>query len=53
MAGTRFKLRPWQREAIEAIYSEASPIRTAILSMGRKAGKTGFASAIALCAART
>ena len=50
LAGTRMVLRPWQREAVEAIYSEGAPIRTALLSMGRKGGKTAFAAGLALCA---
>ena len=52
-AGKRFKLRPWQRKFIEAIYAEdgqgSRPVRTAVLSMGRKNGKTTLAAALALC----
>jgi phage terminase large subunit-like protein len=45
-------LRPWQREFIEAVYAEhhgLRKVRTAILSMGRKNGKTQLAAALALC----
>lgn len=53
LAGTQMKLRPWQREFVEAVYAEdangARPIRTAVLSMGRKNGKTQLAAALALC----
>lgn len=51
--GKSFKLRPWQREFIEAVYREDRkghrPVRTAILSMGRKNGKTALAALMALC----
>ena len=50
---TKLKLRPWQRRFIEAIYYEdkngGRPVRTAIMSMGRKNGKTQLAAALALC----
>lgn len=53
LAGTQMKLRPWQREFVEAVYAEnfegVRPIRTAVLSMGRKNGKTQLAAALALC----
>lgn len=53
LAGEPFKVRPWQREIIEAIYREDDngnrPVRTAVLSFGRKNGKTGLAAALALC----
>jgi phage terminase large subunit-like protein len=52
-AFTKLKLRPWQRRFIEAIYYEdkngGRPVRTAIMSMGRKNGKTQLAAALALC----
>jgi phage terminase large subunit-like protein len=52
-AGKKFKLRDFQIEFIEAVYREDDggnrPIRTAILSMGRKNGKTALAAALALC----
>jgi Phage terminase-like protein, large subunit len=53
LAGTLFQVRPWQREFLEAIYAtdEAGrrPVRTAVLSMARKNGKTGLAAGLALC----
>ncbi|MFC3725454.1 terminase large subunit [Neoaquamicrobium sediminum] len=53
LAGTKMRLRPWQREFIEAVYREDDdgnrPVRTAVLSMGRKNGKTGLAAPLALC----
>ena len=52
LAGTPFRLRDWQREILEAIYATdeagARPIRTAVLSFGRKNGKTALAAALAL-----
>lgn len=52
-ANTKLKLRPWQREFIKAIYNRdrngKRNVRTAILSMGRKNGKTQLAAALALC----
>ena len=51
--GKTFKLRPWQRAFIEAVYREdehgVRPVRTAVLSMGRKNGKTALAALLALC----
>ena len=53
LAGKKLKLRPWQRKFIGAIYAE-DPIRggratrTAVLSMGRKNGKTQLAACLAL-----
>ena len=51
--GKLFVLRPWQREFIEAVYREdehgVRPVRTAVLSMGRKNGKTALAALMALC----
>lgn len=53
LAGTHMKLRPWQRAYIRAVYREdesgCRPVRTAVLSMGRKNGKTQLAAALALC----
>ena len=51
-AFTKLRLRPWQREFLEAVYAEKNdirPVRTAVLSMGRKNGKTQLAAALALC----
>jgi phage terminase large subunit-like protein len=51
--GKFFKLRPWQRQFIEEVYREDGnglrPVRTAILTMGRKNGKTALAALMALC----
>lgn len=52
LAGQPFRVRPWQREIILAIYGETDagrPVRTAVLTFGRKNGKTGLAAALALC----
>lgn len=53
LAGQMMKLRPWQREFIEAVYAEDEegrrPVRTAVLSMARKNGKTQLAAGLALC----
>src|SRR5262245_56216549 len=52
-AGKQLRLREWQIEFIRAIYRENDegirPVRTAVLSMGRKNGKTQLAAALALC----
>jgi phage terminase large subunit-like protein len=52
-AYTKLVLRPWQRKFVEAIYREdrkgIRQVRTALLSMGRKNGKTQLAAALALC----
>ena len=53
LAGTQMRLRPFQWNFIKAVYTEkpdgSRPIRTAVLSMGRKNGKTQLAAALALC----
>lgn len=53
MAGTKMIVRDWQREFLEAVYREDEhgnrPVRTAVLSMARKNGKTGIAAGLALC----
>ncbi|WP_122519190.1 terminase large subunit [Pannonibacter phragmitetus] len=53
LAGTAMKIRPWQRKFIEAVYAETAdgrrPVRTAVLSMARKNGKTQLAAGLALC----
>jgi phage terminase large subunit-like protein len=53
LAGQAFRVRDWQRDIIEAIYREDDegkrPVRTAILTFGRKNGKTGLAAGLALC----
>jgi phage terminase large subunit-like protein len=51
--GKSLVLRPWQKEFIRSVYKVGDdglrPVRTAILSMGRKNGKTQLAAALALC----
>lgn len=53
LAGQPFRLRPWQRAIIADLYATDGeghrPVRTGVLSMGRKNGKTGIAAALALC----
>jgi phage terminase large subunit-like protein len=53
LAGTKFRLRSWQRRVVERIYAEDDTgkrlVRTVVISMGRKSGKTVFAAALALC----
>src|SRR5262245_27320802 len=52
-AGRKFKLRPWQREIIKAIYrtdkSGKRIVRQALICVPRKNGKSQLASALALC----
>ena len=52
-AGTKMRLRPFQWKFIKSVYAEDAggnrPIRTAVLSMGRKNGKTQLAAALGLC----
>jgi len=59
-AGTRLKLRPWQKKFIREIYKTKKEnkgknaktirqVRTAVLCMGRKNGKTQLAACLALC----
>jgi phage terminase large subunit-like protein len=53
LAGTMMQVRPWQREFLESVYGVAEgvsrPVRTAVLSMPRKQGKTAIAAGLALC----
>lgn len=53
MAGRPMKMRLWQRRIINAIYRSGSNrrrvVRTALLTMPRKNGKTGLAAGLALC----
>ena len=53
LAGTKLRVRPWQRAFLEAVYAEDAagqrPVRTAILSMARKCGKTQLVAGLALC----
>lgn len=52
-AGRRLVLREWQREIIRDIYRTETdgirPVRTALVSMARKNGKTTLCAALALC----
>ena len=52
-AGTLFKLRPWQRKFIKAVYATDKTgkriVRTAVLSVGRGNGKTTLAAMLGLC----
>jgi phage terminase large subunit-like protein len=52
-AAKPLKLRKWQKEFIRAVYAvkgnQPRQVRTAVLSMGRKNGKTQLAAALALC----
>jgi len=54
LAGTTLKLRPWQKRFIRAVYRTDKTgnraVRTAVLSVGRKNGKTQLAAALCLCA---
>ena len=52
-AGHPFVLRPWQRDIIRRIYGPRHPdgrriVRTALITMPRKQGKTTLAAALAL-----
>lgn len=53
LAGTTMKVRPWQRKFLKAVYGvrkgQTRPVRTAVLSMPRKQGKTAIAAGLALC----
>lgn len=51
-AGRPFTLRPWQRSIVKTVYATdrkgKRAVRLALLTMGRKNGKTGLAAALAL-----
>jgi phage terminase large subunit-like protein len=53
LAGSLFKLRPWQKRFIRAIYAtdkqRRRKVRTGVLSMGRGNGKTTLAAMLGLC----
>src|SRR5262245_7435406 len=53
LAGTQFRLRPWQKRFLKAVYASGRDrkrvVRTAVLSVGRGNGKTTLAAALALC----
>jgi phage terminase large subunit-like protein len=46
--GKEVKLREWQRAEIRRIYDNPAVTRTAVLSFGRKNGKTSFAAFLLL-----
>lgn len=52
-AGQRLRIRPWQRAILQRVYAEGPggrrPVRTALLSMARKGGKTTLCAGLALC----
>jgi phage terminase large subunit-like protein len=54
-AGRPFKLRPWQKAIIKAIYETSRrrevvrPIRQALITVPRQNGRTQLAAALALC----
>lgn len=52
LAGTNLAIRPWQRDFLAAVYAEDQdghrPVRTAVLSMARKNGKTQLVAGLAL-----
>jgi len=54
LAGTTLRLRPWQKKFIRAVYRADKTgnrlIRTAVLSVARKNGKTQLAAVLCLCA---
>lgn len=53
LAGKKLRLRGWQREIVQEWYATDSKrrrvVRTGLLSVARKNGKTGLVSALALC----
>jgi phage terminase large subunit-like protein len=52
LAGKPMKVRPWQKVILEAWYREKNVrriVRTGLLSVARKNGKTGLIAALALC----
>src|SRR5690242_19100287 len=52
LAGNKFGLRPWQRAMVERVYGEDTTgkrkVRTAIVSTGRKSGKTTLCAGLVL-----
>jgi len=51
-AGRKFKLRDWQKDIIREWYATKAGrriVRTGLLSVARKNGKTGLCAALALC----
>jgi phage terminase large subunit-like protein len=54
LAGTTLKLQPWQKRFIQKVYKTDKEgqrlVRTAVLSVARKNGKSQLAAALCLCA---
>src|SRR5215467_12675583 len=54
LVGTKLQLRPWQKRFIRGVYKTDKTakrlVRTAVLSVARKNGKTQLAAALCLCA---
>jgi phage terminase large subunit-like protein len=50
LAGSKMLLLPAQVAFIQAVWGEGRAVRTAVLSMPRKSGKSGLAAALALAA---
>jgi phage terminase large subunit-like protein len=52
-AGRKFRLRPWQKKIVKAIYKTdrygKRIVRQALITVPRKNGKTTFSAALALC----
>lgn len=48
LIGQRFLLHPWQKEIIKGIYDNPAGTRRAIISFGRKNGKTALAACLLL-----
>jgi len=52
-AGKKLSLRDWQKDIIKSIYATDAkgnrPVRTALITLPRKNGKTSLAAALALC----
>lgn len=53
LAGSKLVLRPWQKEIINSVYRTNGDgrrlVRTALVTLPRKNGKTALAAALALC----
>ena len=53
LAGTKFKLRPWQQRIVRALYRADDRgrrlVRTAVVSMARKNGKTDIGAQYVVC----
>lgn len=53
LAGTKLSIRDWQYDFLESVYAEDEtgrrPVRTAVMSMARKNGKTQLVAGLGLC----